>query len=75
MAGLIDETARLPLGERAWGDTRLALAPHTETATWTNMFTNEQVHVDRDDDGNATLRAADVFTSFPVAVFVPMRED
>lgn len=75
MAWLIDETARLPLGERAWGDTRLALAAHSDTATWTNVFTNEQVHVDRDADGNATLRAADIFATFPVAVFVTQRED
>jgi len=71
MAALIDETNRLPLGERAWGDTRLVLPPPSETTTWRNVFTNEQVSVDRDAEGNAGFRAADIFTTFPVAVLVP----
>jgi (1->4)-alpha-D-glucan 1-alpha-D-glucosylmutase len=71
MAGLIDETERLPLGERAWGDTRVSLDSGSETTMWTNVFTGEQIAVDRDTDGNAVLRAADVFATFPVAVFVP----
>ena len=71
MAELVDETNRLPLGERAWGDTRLTLWPHSETTEWTNLFTNEQVTVDQDADGNASLRAADIFTTFPVAVLAP----
>ncbi len=75
MAALIDETDRLPLGERAWGDTRVSLADPSQAASWTNLFTGERVTVDHDADGNGGLRAANIFATFPVAVLIPQRED
>ena len=75
MAALIDETDHMPLGERAWSDTRLLLTDASQTATWTNVFTNEQVTVDRDLDGNVGFRAADIFATFPVAVLVPQHKE
>jgi len=75
MAALVNETDRLPLGERAWRDTRLLLSDSSQTATWTNVFTGERVTADHDADGNAGFRAAEIFATFPVAVFVPQHEE
>ena len=72
VTGLLPEPTTAPLGEKIWGDTRVELPasslndsrPHYE-----NVFTGRCVTVTRD-GGRATVRAADVFEHFPVALLV-----
>ena len=71
MAPMIDDSHRLPLAERAWADTHVSLASASETLTWRNVLTNEVIDAGHDPDGNATVRAADLFATFPAAVCVP----
>jgi (1->4)-alpha-D-glucan 1-alpha-D-glucosylmutase len=65
---LLPEVGVAPLGERVWGDTRIDLSslndsrPHYE-----NVITGQCVEVQRE-DGRATLRAAQVFEHFPIAL-------
>jgi (1->4)-alpha-D-glucan 1-alpha-D-glucosylmutase len=55
-----------PLGERVWGDTSLVL-PGDAASCYHDIFTDGCVNTLRD-AGHATLRAADVFEHFPVAL-------
>ena len=57
-----------PLGERIWGDTQLALPPGP-AGPFRNIFTDAAVAGATDPrTGVTTLRLADVFAHFPVAV-------
>jgi (1->4)-alpha-D-glucan 1-alpha-D-glucosylmutase len=62
---LVDESMT-PLGERAWGDTLLVL-PATAADRYDNVFTERPVPLNRDVD-RVTIRAADLFEQFPVAL-------
>jgi (1->4)-alpha-D-glucan 1-alpha-D-glucosylmutase len=60
-----------PLGERVWEDTRLDLSGLPDTTGYHDALTDRCVAVQR--DGEPTLRAADVFERFPVAVLRSVR--
>jgi (1->4)-alpha-D-glucan 1-alpha-D-glucosylmutase len=70
VATLLPDVDAVPLGERAWTDTRIMLPvsslndlrPHFE-----NVMTGGCAAVHRE-DGRAFLRAADVFENFPIAL-------
>ena len=55
-----------PLGERIWGDTWLEL-PSAPPRGYRDIFTGRCVEVRRDGSA-ASIRAADVFAHFPIAV-------
>ena len=55
------------LGTDAWGDTRVILPWATAGQGFRNVFTEEHV-VAREEDGHASLRLAELFARFPVAV-------
>ena len=57
-----------PLGAAVWGDTRLLL-PKSSAAGYHNAFTDRCVPV-VSESGRASIRAADVFAEFPVAVLL-----
>jgi (1->4)-alpha-D-glucan 1-alpha-D-glucosylmutase len=73
MAPMLDDSHRLPLGERAWADTGVSLASASETVSWRNVLTDEVIRANHDPDGNAIVRTADLLASFPAAVCVPAR--
>ena len=66
VATLIPEADRPPLGEAAWGDTRILLADREDHPGYRNVFTDTCVAVHKE-GGRAFLRAAEVFEHFPVA--------
>jgi (1->4)-alpha-D-glucan 1-alpha-D-glucosylmutase len=55
-----------PLGERVWGDTRLDLAGLPPAAGYHEALTDRCVADQH--DGSRTLRAADLFERFPIAM-------
>jgi (1->4)-alpha-D-glucan 1-alpha-D-glucosylmutase len=61
--------ADAPLGERAWGDTRIRLDESEDGVRprYRNVFTGRCAAVHQQ-DGRAFLRAAEVFEHFPVAL-------
>jgi maltooligosyltrehalose synthase len=61
---LPDEGA--PLAERVWGDTVLVL-PTPGASAYHHVLTDRGVEPSRDGD-RVTVRAADIFEQFPVAV-------
>jgi (1->4)-alpha-D-glucan 1-alpha-D-glucosylmutase len=68
-ATLMGDAGGPPVGEQAWGDTRVLL-PAGEKGVrphYRNVFTGRCIEVQRE-DGRAYLRAADVFAQFPVAL-------
>jgi (1->4)-alpha-D-glucan 1-alpha-D-glucosylmutase len=66
MATLLPDRDLPPLGERVWGDTRLVL-PASTAAGYHDVFTDRCVPLDRQGD-RVTMRVADVFDRFPVAL-------
>ncbi len=63
---LCPDLASAPLGTIVWGDARLEL-PHAKPGSrYRNIFTNEVVSID---EVSGSLRLADIFATFPVAVF------
>jgi (1->4)-alpha-D-glucan 1-alpha-D-glucosylmutase len=58
-----------PLGE-LWGDTAIELPESLATAEFQNRFTRERLPVRTGPASRHTLRAADLFRSFPVAVLL-----
>jgi (1->4)-alpha-D-glucan 1-alpha-D-glucosylmutase len=64
VATLLNAEERVPLGPQVWGDTALMLPPDLPAARWTNTFTGEVF----DTPADRTLRLAQVFNSFPVAL-------
>lgn len=60
----------MPIGEKAWGKTRLILPAEAPTA-WQNILTNEALIAARA-RGRAELRLAYMLSSFPIAVLRPM---
>jgi (1->4)-alpha-D-glucan 1-alpha-D-glucosylmutase len=59
-----------PLGERIWGDTQLVI-PGLRTGGLHNAITDSCVSVD---EATGTVRAADVFEQFPVAILLSDRD-
>jgi (1->4)-alpha-D-glucan 1-alpha-D-glucosylmutase len=55
-----------PLGERIWGDTEVALPDIAVPDAYRHIFTDRPVAVHR--GAPATVRAADVFEHFPIAI-------
>ena len=65
---LLTQPGDVPLGPNIWHDTRLVLPAADAGRRWRNVFTGEILSAE--DHTEPTLRAADVFRSFPVALFL-----
>jgi (1->4)-alpha-D-glucan 1-alpha-D-glucosylmutase len=59
----------LPVGGEVWGDTRLVLPEAARGVRFENVFTGEALAA----GDRPTLRAADVFATFPVALALSVR--
>jgi len=66
LSPLLPDVSDLPLGERVWGDTVLAL-PTAAAAHYRNALTDRSVPLQHDGD-RVSVRAADLFETFPVAL-------
>jgi len=66
---LVPQVGDLPLGAAVWNDTRLLLPGVAPGQRLRNLFTGEQVTA-VEDEGQAAVRVAEVFASFPVALLV-----
>jgi (1->4)-alpha-D-glucan 1-alpha-D-glucosylmutase len=66
VATLVPEGDAPPIGERVWGDTRLALPP-SGPRTFRHVLTGECIRA-CGDAASAHLALADVFARFPVAI-------
>jgi (1->4)-alpha-D-glucan 1-alpha-D-glucosylmutase len=66
LATLLADVEEVPVGERVWGDTTLSL-PTPAAATYQNVLTDRAVPLD-DDGDRVTVRAADLFDTFPIAL-------
>jgi maltooligosyltrehalose synthase len=66
LATLLADVEGVPVGERVWGDTTLSL-PTPAAATYQNVLTDRSVPLD-DDGERVTVRAADLFDTFPIAL-------
>ena len=64
---LINEPEGLPHGAEAWRDTRIAFPFEAPGGRYRNIFTDETVF-SVTHEGSTVLFAADLFTSFPVAL-------
>lgn len=69
IAGLVPDPDVPPLGERVWGDTVVRLGDGA-AARYVNIFTGRCAAVGSG-AAHPTLRAADIFEHFPVAVLAP----
>jgi (1->4)-alpha-D-glucan 1-alpha-D-glucosylmutase len=67
VATLLPDADVPPIGERVWGDTRIISPRAPAHGCYHNAFTNRCVHV-QNDGSRVTLRAAEVFEQFPIAV-------
>jgi (1->4)-alpha-D-glucan 1-alpha-D-glucosylmutase len=65
---LMPQVGDLPLGEAVWNDTLLPLPEVTPGQRFRNVFTGEEVAASPDMGGS--LRAADIFQNFPVALLL-----
>ncbi|WP_166819671.1 malto-oligosyltrehalose synthase [Thalassoroseus pseudoceratinae] len=63
---LTQDYLQAPLGEAVWGDTRISLPASLNGRQLDSMYTRSSLQAA--DDG--TLRAADVFAEFPIALLV-----
>jgi maltooligosyltrehalose synthase len=59
----------LPLGAAVWNDTRLLLPGAEPGRRLRNLFTGEEVTAG-EQDGRASVMAAEVFANFPVALLM-----
>jgi (1->4)-alpha-D-glucan 1-alpha-D-glucosylmutase len=69
LAGLVPTTGDLPLGPRVWRDAALVVPNLGCSRRWHNVFTDE-VLTPTEVNGRASIRLADVFAEFPVALFL-----
>jgi (1->4)-alpha-D-glucan 1-alpha-D-glucosylmutase len=69
VATLVSDGDLPPLGGRIWGDTRLDLTGLPEAAGYHEAVTDRCLAVERDGQ-QLTLRAADLFERFPVAMLL-----
>lgn len=67
LASLTPTSTQPPLGERTWGDTRLALPPMVEAGHVRNLLTGQCLAVGHD-AGRPFLAAAAVFEQFPIGL-------
>jgi (1->4)-alpha-D-glucan 1-alpha-D-glucosylmutase len=56
-----------PVGERAWGDTRIVLPPALRDRAWKSVLANHEIAVD---EARAELRVATLMPVLPVALVV-----
>jgi (1->4)-alpha-D-glucan 1-alpha-D-glucosylmutase len=68
VASLAPEPDVPPLGERVWGDTAIELTGLPEARGYHDALTDRCISVDT--NGPPSLRAADVFARFPVAMLL-----
>ncbi len=68
---LIPDSTVLPIGESLWGDTRIALPPDLANQPLRNVFTQEIVAPQNDQD-MLELPVATLFAHFPFAVLEPL---
>ncbi len=66
VATLLPDPAMPPLGERVWGDTVIPV-PNGSPANFRHVLTGQCIQVHRA-GGTASVRAAEVFDAFPVAL-------
>jgi (1->4)-alpha-D-glucan 1-alpha-D-glucosylmutase len=69
VATLLPDAEQAPLGERAWGDTRIEL-PEGAGASFKHVLTGRCTRVD-ESGGRRALSAAEVFAHLPVAFLEP----
>ena len=69
IAQLLGSPLRSPLGTEVWSDTLLALPANGAEKQYRNLFTGEVLPV-IESNGARSLRLADVFAHFPVAMLV-----
>lgn len=67
VASIVPDADAAPIGERVWGDTRIITPRAPASGCYHNVFTNRCVQA-QNEAGRVTLRAADVFDQFPIAV-------
>ena len=65
-AKLMDAAIDLPIGERVWGDTTIAVGDSTATRL-TDVLTSREIAIEGE-QGARRLSVAAVFAEFPVAV-------
>src|SRR6266404_3241320 len=63
-AGAVENSPSQP---QFWGDTHLLL-PATAPASWQNVFTGEELSASKSPSGQPSLRLAELFQYFPVAM-------
>ena len=63
-----------PLGDQAWGETRLLLPDAPAPRRWRDLLTDAVVDV-RTDGGPPSLAVADLFRVLPVALLVDAADD
>ena len=68
VAGLVGKELRDPIGPEIWGDTRLRLPEVEPGSRYCDVFSGQALNVTVDED-EATLPLAEVFASFPFALF------
>src|SRR5690606_1381882 len=66
-SGLVEPGRPWPLGEDAWGDTRLPVPTEVGDRKYRNALTGETVATHRV-DGELVLRASDLFGHLPVVL-------
>ena len=66
LATLLTDVRQVPVGEHVWGDTTVNL-PTPAAATYQNVLTDRAVPLAHDGD-RITVRAADLFDTFPIAL-------
>jgi (1->4)-alpha-D-glucan 1-alpha-D-glucosylmutase len=69
VAGLLPQDGAVPLGPEVWQDSQFLLPAAVPGQRWHNLFTGE-ILTSRESQGRPSLAAAEVFASFPVALFL-----
>jgi (1->4)-alpha-D-glucan 1-alpha-D-glucosylmutase len=66
ITALAPDPQQLPLGDRVWGDTQIII-PRASATDYRHLFTADRIVAQRDGE-RTTVRAADLFERFPIAV-------
>jgi len=66
---LLGDEGKFPLGEKVWADTLMEIPGSNRELRCRDVFTDRRI-VPREEEGVACLRAAEVFTHFPVALLL-----
>jgi maltooligosyltrehalose synthase len=67
-AGLLEDPAAAPVGEKVWSDTTIRLPDTLFGREWKSVFTRE--HVAADSNSSRELSAASLLHQFPVALLI-----